>query len=249
MIGLEHIEDIAVLKLQRGKANVLEPGFLSAIRETVASLREDAPRGLILTAEGRIFCAGLDLVALVDASEDHIHELLTALHDALLELFTFPRPVVAAINGHAMAGGALLTLACDQRVMVMGEGKWGLTEAQLGLMVPASMIEMSRYALERPVLERLLYGGQAYPGFKAREMGILDDLVDEGELLDRATGIIHGWTPVPAAFGDIKARLRRPTVEAMEAARARDRQFLGRWNDPEVRARVRAAVDRLKSRG
>lgn len=248
MIGLEHVDDIAVVKLQRGKANALDPEFLAAIRETVASLRDDAPRGVILTAEGRIFCAGLDLVALVDASEEELEAVVSGLRETLLELFTFPRPVVAAINGHAMAGGALLTLACDQRVMAMGEGKWGLTEAQLGLTVPASMIEMSRYALKRTVLERLLYGGQAYPGFKAREMGILDDLVEPEELMDRAVRTVHGWTPVPAAFGDIKARLRKPVVDAMEAARPFDRQFLDRWQDPEVRSLVRGAVERLSGR-
>lgn len=249
MIGLEHIEDIAVVKLERGSANALEPGFLGEIQGTLASLRKEQPRGVILTAEGKIFCAGLDLVALVDASDTELESLLDALYGTLHELFTFPRPTVAAINGHAMAGGALLTLACDQRVMAMGDGKWGLTEAQLGLVVPASMVEMCRYSLNRAVLEKLLYGGQAYPGFKAREMGILDDLVDPGDMLDHAAETIRGWTPVPAAFGDIKARLRQPTLDAMEGARPLDRQFVTRWGDPEVRGLMRGAVDRLTSRG
>ena len=249
MIGLDRIEDIALVKLEHGKANALDPEFLDEIRGTFESLREDPPRGVILTAEGKIFCAGLNLVALVDASEEELEALVDGLYAALREIFTFPRPVVAAINGHAMAGGALLTLACDQRVMAMGEGKWGLTEAQLGLVVPASMIEMSRYPLDRVVLEKLLYGGQAYPGFKAREMGVLDDLVDPGDRLERAAEIIRGWTPVPAAFADIKARLKEPSLEAMEAARSRDRLFQTRWNDPEVRRLVRSAVDRLTNRG
>ena len=249
MIELEHIDDVAVLKLARGRGNSLEPGFLAEIRRGFRDLREAPPRGVVLAADGKIWCAGLDLLALADATDADLGHLLDELYATLREVFTFPRPVVAAINGHAVAGGALLSLACDQRVMAMGDGKWGLTEAALGLVVPASMIEMARYALRRPVLERLLYGGQAYPGFKAREMGILDDLVDAEQLLERATEIIRGWTPVPAAFADIKARLRQPTLDAMEAARPLDRAFIDRWRDPEVRRLVGAAVERLRDKG
>ena len=163
-------------------------------------------------------------------------------------VFSFPRPVVAAINGHAVAGGALLSLACDQRLMVMGDGKWGLTEAQMGLVVPASLVEMARYSLTRPVLEKLLYGGQAYPAFKVREMGVLDDLVEADELLSRAEASIEAWTPVPAAFADIKARLKGPALDAMEAAADRDQEFVDRWFSPAVRQRVQAAMARLTDR-
>jgi enoyl-CoA hydratase len=249
MIQREAIEDVVVLRLDRGKGNALTAGFLAAIREAFEQLRAEPPRGVVLGSTGPIFCAGLDLLELEAAGEAELATLLDELHAALREIFTFPRPVVAAINGHAVAGGALLTLACDQRVMAMGEGKWGLTEAQLGLVVPASMIEMCRYALPRRVLERLLYAGQAYPGFKAREMGALDDLVDEADLLDRSLELVRAWTPVPEAFADIKSRLRGPTLEAMEAARPLDRQFVDGWLDPDVRQRLAAAVERLRSRG
>lgn len=248
MIELRHEDDIAVVELARGRGNSLDQEFLEEIRRSFASLREDPPRGVVLTAHGKIFCAGLDLPALVDASREELVAVLAALASTLREVFTFPRPVVAAINGHAVAGGALLSLACDRRLMAMGEGKWGLTEARLGLVVPASMIELSRYSLERRVLERLVYGGQAYPAFKAREMGILDDLVEAGELPGRARELVEAWTPVPAAFADIKARLKAPAVAAMDAAVASDAHFLERWFSPVVRARVQAAVERLGER-
>jgi enoyl-CoA hydratase len=248
MIRSETIEDMAVLRLDRGKGNALDAGFLREIRGAFAGLRADPPRGVVLGSTGPIFCAGLDLLQLENAGEDELESLVDELYATLREIFTFPRPVVAAINGHAVAGGALLTLACDQRVMAMGDGKWGLTESRLGLVVPASMIEMCRYALPRRVLERLLYAGQAYPGFKAREMGALDDLVDEVDLMDRCVELIRGWTPVPAAFAEIKARLRQPVLEAMDAARPRDRHFVDRWQDPEVRQMLQGAVDRLRNR-
>lgn len=245
MIEVRHHEEIAVVELARGRGNALDAGFLGELQSTIAGLREEPPRGVVITARGRIFCAGLDLVAMLDADREQLVAVLARLASTLREIFTFPRPVVAAINGHAMAGGALLTLACDRRIMVMGEGKWGLTEAQLGLVVPASMVEMARYSLSRGVLEKLLYGGQAYPAFKAREMGILDDLVEDADLLDRSYAAIQAWTPVPGAFADIKARLKAPTVAAMDAVVAEDAHFLDEWSNPAVRSRVRAVVERL----
>lgn len=248
MIEVRHHEGTAIVELARGRGNALDVAFLDEIREAFVALREEPPRGVVLTARGGIFCAGLDLMGLLDADREHLVALLATLAATLREVFTFPRPVIAAMNGHAVAGGALLSLACDRRVMLLGEGKWGLTEAQLGLVVPASMIELCRYSLSRPVLERLVYGGQAYPAFKAREMGILDDLVEEAVLLPRALEMVEAWTPVPAAFADIKARLKGPTVAAMDRVVAEDARFLDQWSSPVVRARVQAAVDRLKHR-
>lgn len=248
MIRLHRRDGCAVIELARGKANALDTEFLEEIRGAFTGLREDLPRGVVLTAEGKIFCAGLDLVSLAKIDRDGLALLLKALNAALREIFSFPRPVVAAINGHALAGGALLSLACDHRLMAMGEAKWGLTEAQMGLVVPASLIELSRYSLPRPVLEKLLYGGQAYPAFKVREMGVLDDLVEQEELLTRAEAVIEAWTPVPAAFGDIKARLKAPTLAAMDAVADQDLEFVDGWFSPAVRQRIQAAVASLTNR-
>lgn len=248
MIRTETLEHATVVELARGRGNALDSAFLGEIRETFVALRAQPPRGVILTAQGKIFCAGLDLVALADAEPATLKTLLAELAATLREIFTFPRPVVAAINGHAVAGGALLTLACDMRLMVMGDARWGLTESQLGLVVPASMVELARYSVPRPILEKLLYAGQAYPAFKAREMGVLDDLVEADALLGRAAELIVDRAPVPVAFGEIKQRLRAPALAAMDAAQPLDADFVQAWSTPEVRARVQAAAGRLRNR-
>ncbi len=249
MIRTSSTGHATVIELARGKGNSLDTEFLRQIRETFAGLREGPPRGVILSAEGKIFCAGLDLVKLAEADRVQLGELMVELAATLREIFSFPRPVVAAMGGHAMAGGALLSLACDLRVMAMGEARWGLTEASLGLVVPASMIEMARYSLSRPVLEKLVYGGQAYPAFKAREMGVIDDLVETDELLSRSDELIEAWTPVPQAFGEIKARLKAPAMAAMQASAELDKQFVQAWFSPAVQERVQAAVASLGKRG
>ena len=248
MIKLRRTDSSVVIELARGKGNALDTKFLEEIRANFADLRDDPPRGVVLTAEGKIFCAGLDLVTLAETDRAGLVGLVSALVATLREVFSFPRPVVAAINGHAVAGGALLSLACDQRLMVMGDGKWGLTEAQMGLVVPASLVELVRYSLPRPALEKLLYGGQAYPAFKVREMGVLDDLVELDDLLPRAEAVIEAWTPVPEAFGDIKARLKGPTLAAMDAVADQDQEFVERWFSPAVQERIQAAAASLGDR-
>jgi enoyl-CoA hydratase len=245
MIEVGREDGIATLVMDRGRGNALDTEFLAALAHEFEALREDLPRGVVLGARGKIFCAGLDLRALANADAERLTEVIEGLHRTCRVIFGFPRPVVAAMNGHAVAGGALLSLACDLRLMVMGEARWGLTESTLGLVVPASLIEMARYSVDRTVLEKLLYGGQAYPAFKAREMGVIDDLVEADDLAARAREAIEAWTPVEAAFGDIKIRLKAPALESMDSARSRDLEFLEQWFSPGVRQRVQAAVDKL----
>lgn len=238
--------DVTLLTLENGKANALTTAVLDELSEVLAREAAAPTRGLILTGAGPMFCAGLDLLALEGATRETIVELGRALRDAVTALFAFPRPTVAAINGHAIAGGALLALACDQRVMAEGKGKIGLTEAQLGLAVPASILEMLRYPLPRPVLERVLYTGAVYPTFKAQDMRLVDDLVEPEDLLDHCTKAIEDWTPNVHAFADVKGRLHAPVLARMEEARDADAHFVDRWFSDDAQAAVKAQIELLK---
>lgn len=236
-----------VVGLQRPPANALEPAFLREIGAALQAARDDG-RAVVLTARGPIFCAGLDLGVLLELGRDGMQELLDELYGCLLALYTHPAPVVAAINGHAIAGGALLTAACDRRYMAQGEGRWGLPESQLGLPVPAWCIELLRYAFPRPLVERLVYGGSSYPAFKALDMRVIDDLVEADQLLDRALGLVGDWSRSPHAFADVKARLHAPTADAMARAREDEGAWLDQWFSPAAQERLVATRDRL-SRG
>jgi enoyl-CoA hydratase/carnithine racemase len=248
MIRSETRDDIHHVLLERGRANALDRDFLNAIADEVEGLSAAPARGLVLSSEGPIFCAGLDLPALVGLDHDSMVELIDALHRCLLAIFRHPRPTVAAINGHAIAGGALLTLACDQRHMLMGNAKWGLNEAQLGLAMPPSTIELIRYALTRKTMEKVLYGGGLYPAFKAHDMGILDELVEEGALDTAAAAAIEAWTPSVDAFADIKERLHGPTVAAMKAARENSPEWVDLWFSDAVQTGIQRVVADLATR-
>lgn len=241
----EHGENV-VLTLSNGRANALGTGMLEALRTAIEGETTDPPRGLILTGAGSMFSAGLDLLALENADEAQIGALGEALVEAMRAVFAFPRPTVAAINGHAIAGGALLALACDRRFVAAGKAKFGLTEAQLGLAIPPSLLEMLRYPLARPVLEQVVYTGAVFSVDEARSMGLVEDVVDSADLLDRSVAAIEEWTPSVPAFADVKGRLHAQTLERLDAARADDGLFVRNWFSDDAQASIRTQITALK---
>ena len=246
MISCETRDGVVILHMERGHGNALSLEFLAAIQEQIDAAHRELPRGLVLTGSGSIFCAGLDLEQMMKLDRVEIRRLLHQLYGVCRQLFAFPRPVVAAINGHAIAGGALLALACDLRVMAQGEGKFGLNESAIGLAVPPSLVEMGRYTLDRPLLEKLMYGGLVYPAFKAFDMGILDVLVESEQLLEHAVLSVERWTSSLTAFAEIKARLKGPTLDAMTAAHLEDEAWIRLWLRPQTQSRVASALATLK---
>jgi enoyl-CoA hydratase len=242
-------DDLHRIVLTRGKANALNTELLVALAERVEACSAEPLRGLILTAEGPIFCAGLDLPELATLDRRGIAALFDALYRAMGALFAHPRPTVASINGHAIAGGALLTLACDLRHGAAGNAKWGLNEAQLGLAMPPFATELLRYVLDRRILEPVLFGGALYSTAQAHSMGILDEVVEAvGELEVAAWRAIEERTPSRDAFADIKARLHAPTMRAMAGSRENSAEWVDLWFSDEVQHRIAQAVESLKPR-
>ncbi len=249
MISCETRDGVSILRMERGHGNALSLQFLAAIQEQLDAAQRDLPRGLVLTGTDSIFCAGLDLEQMMKLDRVAIRRLLHQLYGVCRQLFAFPRPVIAAINGHAIAGGALLALACDLRLMAQGEGKFGLNESALGLAVPPSLVEMGRYTLDRPLLEKLMYGGMVYPAFKAFDMGILDVLVESKQLIDHSILSVERWTSSLTAFAEIKSRLKAPTLDAMTAAHLEDEAWIRLWFRPQTQKRLSAALATLRDKG
>ncbi len=126
MIAVDHHDGVAVVRLEHGKVNVLDLELLQALSATLAELHDaDA---IVLTGAGRAFSAGVDLKRLLDGGPDEVEEFLLALDAGLLALYDYPRPAVAAVNGHAIAGGCILVQACDYRLM--SGGTIGVRRAQ-----------------------------------------------------------------------------------------------------------------------
>ena len=137
---------IAVLTLKHGKANALDIEFCEALSACFADLRESNATAVVLTGQGKIFSAGVDLIRVSEGGADYVRQFLPALHRLYDAVFFHPKPVVAAINGHAIAGGAVLAACADRRIMAREGGRIGITEMLVGVPFPALAFEIVRFA-------------------------------------------------------------------------------------------------------
>jgi enoyl-CoA hydratase len=171
---------------------------------------------------------------------------------ALLKVFELPVPVVAAINGHAVAGGYVLALQADLRIAIdRGDVRIGLNEAQLGLGLPPIVIEPFRAQVPATSFARVALAGELFSPREALQLGLVHDLACEGEVVAKAVFRARALANLPrAGLVHIKAALKRPVVAAIRAdADAEAERWLDTWYAPETRELLRAAVAKLKPKG
>jgi len=245
-----HIEgdDIAVLRMENGKVNALDADFLKELTETLGELQAKAPRAVILTGTGGVFSAGADLRKVLDSDEAYIADGLDWLGRAFAALFAFPRPVVAAVNGHAIAGGAVLACACDYRVMARGSGLIGLAELKVGVPFPVAALEVVRYAVTHRYFQELIYFGDTYDADEGLMRGLVDEVVETGHLMSRATEVAERLASIPAeSFSHTKRIMRAPALERIAAnAPEFDPNAARLWAAPETRASIDAVMKALR---
>ncbi len=233
-----------VAALRHGRANAIGPLLLSRLAESLDEA-EAAGRPLVLTGAGGFFSAGLDLAGLpTDRTE--LGEFVDAFEDLLLRLFRFPCPTVAAVNGHAVAGGAILAAASDVRIGAEGDYRIGVSEVQLGVIFPAAAFEILRCAIAPSrTAEVLLRGRLTGPGEAVRS-GFLHELAPADGLLVRAAERAEELGALPReAYVHTKRELRREFAARAAESRAENRErFLDSWCSEESQVRRAAILDR-----
>jgi enoyl-CoA hydratase len=238
--------DVARIRMAHGKANAFDVEFLASLRASLREALASDARAVVLCAEGSIFSAGVDLPRVAGSSTRELAAFLAELSDALAELFLAPRPVVAAVNGHAIAGGAILALACDHRLMARGAGRIGVPELAVGVPFPLVPAEIVRYALGDMRAHRAMLGAALCPAERAVEEAWVDELVEPDQLAPRAHAVALELAAAPAdSFARTKAILRAPVAERWAAGRAgHDAGTLAAWDSPAVRDAIRAYAAR-----
>src|SRR6185295_19635139 len=136
MIELTSHDTIAVLRIQHGKANTLDLELCQALTRELEAFRQSASKALVMTGSGRIFSAGVDLRRVVDEGASYVRAFLPAMSASFETLFSLLKPVVAAVNGHAIAGGCILAAAADRRLMARDGGRIGIPELLVGVPFP-----------------------------------------------------------------------------------------------------------------
>ena len=216
-VRLSTNDEIAEARLKRGKVNALNEQLVDETSGCLQHLAADPEiRAVILTGDGSFFSFGFDIPEFLGYSKESFSNFLTKFTRLYTYLFTYPKPVVAALNGHAIAGGCMLALACDYRIMVLGKAKISLNEITFGSSVFAGSVAMLKFLIGGKNAQAGLYDGTMYSAEAASHVGIIDHVSSNEKLLEdaRETARRLGAKDA-AAFRSIKGLLRGPVAKEM----------------------------------
>jgi enoyl-CoA hydratase len=218
MIELSHRGGIAIVKMVHGKANALDTEFCDALCAEFEALRGSDTKAVVLTGQGQMFSAGVNLIRLSEGGAAYVRRFLPALHKLYDTVFFFPKPVVAAVNGHAIAGGCVLECCADKRIAVAGGGRIGVTELLVGVPFPPLAFEIMRFASPPRYLADGMFSGATFTPDVALTRGLVDEVAEgPSALLDRAMGAAETLAALPpATFALTKQQVRQPVTDAME---------------------------------
>lgn len=252
MIETSDSGGVTVITLAHGKVNAMDLEFLEALRDTFRELAGTDCASVVVTGTGRAFSAGVELRRFSDGGAAYAEAFLPALNEMFEAVFNFERPVVAAVNGHAVAGGCVLAAACDRRIMAAGTGRIGVTELHAGLPFPLTALEIFRFLVGPARANDLILTARTCDPAEALAVGLVDEVVPADELMARAASVageMAAFIP-PATFRINKAQMRRETNERVARHRVdNDPEVLAAWSAPEVGPWAKAFVDRVSGRG
>ena len=236
MIDVVHQGPIAIVTLRRPPANAMSLELTEEIAGVFQGLGQArSVRSVVLTGQGKSFCAGVDLKTVPNFDEAHQRRMVDALNRAFYAVYSCPVPVVGAINGHAIAGGLVLALCCDWRIAVKTEFLTGLTEVRVGVPYPVGAIEVVRQELRPDVARQLVLFGHNITAAAAVAAGVFDEMVDSEALLERAIAKANEFVALPqTAFARTKRQLRSRACEAIEAAIGGAEPLLNGWLSRET---------------
>ncbi|MBD8899172.1 enoyl-CoA hydratase/isomerase family protein [Rhodanobacter sp. DHG33] len=251
MIEITHHDAVAEIHLARAPVNALNLEMLHALRGALAESIRGSARGIVLSGIPGMFSAGVDVPALLQADRAGARAFWREFFATGAALACSPVPVVAAITGHSPAGGAVLALMCDYRVMAQGPYKIGLNEVQVGLAVP----DCIQLALRRVVgayrAERLLVSGAMIDAEQALACGFVDETTGIDQVVTRALHWMNGMLALPPHAMLATRRVARADLIAtyanVDALPIDD--FLEGFFHPQTQATLQALVARLKSKG
>jgi enoyl-CoA hydratase len=242
VIEVTEQDGVALLRLADGKVNAMSIEFCEMLTARFAAISPARP--VVMTGTGRIFSAGVDLLRLVEGGAPYVRKFLPALSTMLATVFSRPGPVVAAINGHAIAGGCVLACAADKRLMARDNGRIGVTELLVGVPFPPVAMEIMRCALVPQFFADAIFSGATYTPLEAVERGLVHEIIDPQALLDRATAAAKALGALPPkAFALSKQQTRAPALERMQSPDL-DAAIEQIWTAPETLDRVRDYVAR-----
>ncbi|XP_058061173.1 enoyl-CoA delta isomerase 1, mitochondrial-like [Anopheles bellator] len=241
----------ATVTMNRPPVNSLSLELLKGLSEALDDLQNNKSRGMILTSSSKtVFCAGLDIMEMYKPNQERLRDFWSTLQDVWFKLYGSPFATVAAINGHAPAGGCLLSLCCEYRVMCPNY-TIGLNETQLGIVAPTWFQASLRNTISTREAELALTLGKMYTTEEALRIGMVDEVVETKEkALERATAFLNQFRKIsPMARSMTKQALRSKEIAELEDKRSQDIDlFVYAINQPNVQKGLELYLEGLKKK-
>src|SRR2546423_1638159 len=247
-IRTELSDGLLIVTLSRGKANALNAAMVEELNSALSQAREPNVGGLVLTSDRpKFFSAGFDAKEVFGYDRDAMSAFFGAFMDLYEGLFRMPKPVVAALAGHTVAGGAILALASDVRVMADGPFHFALNEVNLGIILPPGLVRMAVDVMGMAHARELFLSGEMLTPSRALEIGLVSELAVPDQVLERAVARARALADKPGvAFGAIKQTLIEVSGHAAAGSDRRHlARFIDHWFMPDSAQRRQALIESL----
>jgi enoyl-CoA hydratase/carnithine racemase len=235
------------LRLDRPPANALSPELIAALRAGIESAPAEGARALVLSGSPRMFSGGLDVPVLIHLDRPAMSRVWRDFYAMMRALATSPIPVAAAITGHAPAGGAVISIFCDARIMAEGDFRIGLNEVQVGLFLPPVIFRAMRRLVGPRQAERLCVGGLMVPAAEALRVGLVDELVPQERVVERAVEWCQSLLALPPKAMAATRRFARADLAAFfeEGNEPEMEGVMDEWFSEETRRVMAEVAERL----
>ena len=245
MIERKETNGVRILKLAHGKVSAIDIELGEALLRELDDAAAAPIRAVIVTGSGSSFSAGVDLFRVVHDGPDYGSRFLPVLDAFLRSALTLPKPMVAAVNGHAIAGGCILAAACDHRIMVEGSGRIGIPELAVGVPFPALPLQVMAARLSDAVLRDLVFTARTVQVDEAKALGLVDDKCPNGMLMDRAMEAAERLAAIPAStFALMKEAFYTPILDRAAQLAGLNARVIEAWKQPATYDTIRNYLER-----
>ena len=248
-IKVEYHDKVAVLRLNSGITNALNTEFLKQISKTLQKLKHDPSVSSIVFAGAneKFFSIGFDVPQLYELSRDEFKFFYQTFNRLCLDLYALPKPTIAAIAGHAIAGGCILAICCDYRFIAEGRKLMGLNEIRLGVPVPYLADCILRQVVGTRNAREISDTGELYQPEELLQMGMVDRVLPLEQVLPESIEKAGLLGALPRKAFGMNKRNRVEVVEAQLITRLAEREqfFIECWYSDDARERLREAIKRF----
>tara|TARA_B100001142_G_scaffold247592_1_gene247366 strand:+ start:2779 stop:3534 length:756 start_codon:yes stop_codon:yes gene_type:complete len=251
MIKSYQKNQIQIIELNRPKVNAIDDNLIRSLNVELDKIeRNDSIKGLILTGQSGVFSAGLDIVSLYNKDKEYMENFWLMFSSLLLRIYRYPKLIFSAISGHSPAGGTVISIMTDYRVMSKGNYVIGLNEVAVGLSMPIGIGRVFQSLLGERAAEKMTLTGKLVNPEEAESIGLIDEVVESDNLLNHSIETMNKWLKLPFNKQiQSKLSLRKEVIDLMvDTVKKENDNFINAWFSDECRMTMKKIINKLSKK-